>query len=100
LNRSSIEFCMSVVHIIGGGTYNELLCQFTANATGLRVIAGPAEGAALGNILVQAFASGKVGGAEEIRQVAMNSVQTKNYQPKDQDLWAGAYEKWIHMINV
>jgi len=87
-----------VLHIIGGGTYNELLCQYTANATGLSVVAGPAEGAALGNILVQAFASGKVNGAEEIREVAKLSVQTKNYQPEDQSLWSEAYKKWMKTI--
>ena len=90
----------SVVHIIGGGTYNELLCQYTANATGLRVIAGPAEGAALGNILVQAYASGKVNGADEIRQVVKKSVRTKEYHPEDQSLWARAYEKWTKIIFV
>ncbi len=82
------------IHIIGGGTHNELLCQYTANATGLNVIAGPAEGAALGNILVQAYAAGKVGGMNEIRQVARNSVQTKSYKPENMESWEQAYKQW------
>ncbi len=87
------------IHIIGGGTHNELLCQYTANATGLNVIAGPAEGAALGNILVQAYAAGKISGVYEIRQLARNSVITKNYQPEDQESWSKAYNQWLKLID-
>ncbi len=88
------------IHIIGGGTQNELLCQYTANATGLRVIAGPTEGAALGNILVQAFASGKLSGIKEIRQIASNSVETKTYFPEDQEIWTKAYMAWLNIIET
>ena len=49
---------MSVVHIVGGGSQNELLCQLTADRTGLTVLAGPAEATSIGNILVQARAQG------------------------------------------
>ena len=76
-------------------TQNELLCQYTANATGLKVIAGPTEGAALGNILVQAYASGDLNGIEEIRRVASESVETKTYLPEDNELWADAFNQWL-----
>ena len=85
------------IHIIGGGTQNELLCQYTANATGLNVIAGPAEGAALGNILVQAHASGKLNGIQEIRKVSRLSVETKIYFPQDQETWSEAYQNWLNV---
>ncbi len=86
------------IHIIGGGTHNELLCQYTANATGLNVIAGPAEGAALGNILVQASALGELGGIEEMRKLVSSSVNTKSYKPEDEASWDTAYDKWIKLI--
>ena len=90
----------SVLHIIGGGVQNETLCQYTANATGLKVIAGPVEGAALGNILVQAHASGELNGYSEIRAVSRKSVETKVYNPKNSEEWAEAYDKWIRITGL
>ena len=58
---------VDVVHIVGGGTRNELLCQLTADACGLPVVAGPAEATALGNVLVQARAHGLVGDRADMR---------------------------------
>ena len=87
------------IHIIGGGTQNELLCQYTANATGLNVIAGPAEGAALGNILVQAYAGGIINSLDEIRELARNSVQTKDYKPENPDSWREAYDQWLKILD-
>ncbi len=73
---------VSVVHIVGGGCRNELLCQLTAEATGLPVVAGPAEGTALGNLLVQARACGAISGDRAaLRQVSIASADLVNYQP-------------------
>ena len=73
---------VSVVHIVGGGCQNTLLCQLTAEATGLPVIAGPAEGTALGNLLVQARACGAlVGDRTALRQVAIASSELTTYTP-------------------
>lgn len=70
-----------VVHLVGGGSRNALLCQLTASATGLPVIAGPAEGTALGNILVQAAAVGALPPRiETLREVALRSCETTTYQ--------------------
>lgn len=88
----------NILHIIGGGTYNELLCQYTANATGLSVVAGPAEGAALGNILVQAYAMGEIKGTEDMRDIARKSVETKSYKPKDEQVWSEAYNRWLQLL--
>jgi rhamnulokinase len=71
-----------VVHIVGGGSRNELLCQLTADAAGLPVVAGPAEGTALGNVLVQARALGAAPGSlNGMRAVLRASVQTRRYAP-------------------
>ena len=73
---------VSVVHIVGGGCQNTLLCQLTAEATGLPVIAGPAEGTALGNLLVQARACGALAGDRTaLRQVAIASSDLTTYTP-------------------
>ncbi|MGY3381257.1 rhamnulokinase [Arthrobacter sp. TE12231] len=71
-----------VVHIVGGGSQNRLLCQLTADATGKRVIAGPVEATALGNVLVQARAAGVVsGGLGELRAVVRASQHPSEYVP-------------------
>ena len=86
------------IHVIGGGSQNELLCQFTANATGLPVVAGPAEGTAIGNIMVQAMGLGHVKSLSEIRQIIRNSFEFKSYQPQNFDAWDKAYDKFKKLI--
>ncbi|MEV7133923.1 rhamnulokinase family protein [Arthrobacter sp. NPDC093128] len=72
---------VDVVHIVGGGSQNRLLCQLTADATGKRVIAGPVEATAVGNVLVQARAAGAVsGGLAELRALVRGSQALENYQ--------------------
>lgn len=72
---------VDVVHIVGGGSQNRLLCQLTADATGKRVIAGPVEATALGNVLVQARAAGIVsGGLAELRALVRGSQALESYQ--------------------
>ena len=70
------------LHVIGGGSQNQYMMQHTADETGLPVIAGPAECTALGNVLVQLKASGKLKDLEDMRRVAINSTETKTYLPK------------------
>lgn len=70
------------LHIIGGGSQNELLNQLTANALGVPVWAGPVEATAMGNILVQAMAAGEVADLAALRQVVRNSVTPKVFEPK------------------
>jgi rhamnulokinase len=86
---------IDVVHIVGGGCQNTLLCQLTADATGVPVVAGPAEGTALGNLLVQARATGHLaGGLMDLRAVARNSSTLVTYTPGgsgiDEQRWAEA----------
>lgn len=69
------------LHVIGGGSLNKYLMQYTADETGLTVIAGPTECTALGNVLMQLRASGEVNSLAEMRRVAINSTETKTYEP-------------------
>jgi rhamnulokinase len=70
------------VHVVGGGCLNALLCQLTADAVGLPVVAGPVEGAALGNLHVQARTLGALsGGLAELRRVVAASVETRRFEP-------------------
>jgi sugar (pentulose or hexulose) kinase len=84
---------IDVLHIVGGGIQNELLCQFTANALGKKVITGPIEATASGNILMQAIATGQIKTLAEARQIVRNSFELKEYQPQDTLLWQKQYEK-------
>ncbi|MDR1387521.1 MAG: rhamnulokinase [Propionibacteriaceae bacterium] len=73
---------VEVVHVVGGGSQNQLLCQLTAEALGRPVLAGPAEGTALGNLLVQARATGRLSGdLFELRRVAAASCSVTTYRP-------------------
>ena len=79
---------VDVVHIVGGGVHNALLCQLTADACGLPVVAGPAEAAALGNVLVQARALGVVGDLAEMRSLVARTQVLTRYEPAgDQSVW-------------
>ncbi|POX43701.1 rhamnulokinase family protein [Streptomyces sp. Ru72] len=82
---------VDVVHIVGGGTRNALLCQLTADACGLPVVAGPTEAAALGNVLVQARAHGLVGDRAEMRRLLAATQPLTRYEPRgDTALWRAA----------
>lgn len=83
------------IHIIGGGTQNELLSQFTANATGVPVVTGPAEATAIGNLMVQAMAMGYVSSLDEIRKVIRNSFELKTFLPQEQTKWESAYIRYL-----
>jgi rhamnulokinase len=88
---------VAVVHVVGGGSRNALLCRLTADATGLPVLAGPAEGTAMGNLLVQAEAAGEIsGGLAGIREVVRASVPVARYAPSRDDAAWDRAEKVLH----
>jgi rhamnulokinase len=70
------------INMIGGGIQNRLLCQLTADATGRRVLAGPVEATATGNVLVQAVGSGAVSSWSEARGIVANSFDVVEYEPR------------------
>jgi len=75
------------------GIQNELRCRFTANVIGKRVIAGPIEATASGNILMQARATGQIKSLSEASEIVRNSFELKEYQPKEAPLWEERYGK-------
>ena len=81
--ESLINDRVECVHIVGGGAQNELLCQWTADATGRRVLAGPTEATALGNLLIQARTLNSLPRGISIRDVARGSSELRTYEPTD-----------------
>lgn len=86
-----------IINIIGGGAQNPLLNQFTANATGRTVIAGPVEATALGNVLVQAIANGQLASLAEGRTLIRQSFPVQTFEPADRDQWGAAYTRYLKL---
>ncbi|WP_026404647.1 rhamnulokinase [Actinomadura rifamycini] len=85
---------VEVVHLVGGGSRNELLCRLTADACGLPLVAGPVEATALGNVLVQARAHGIVGSLAEMRELVAATQPLRRYEPSaDSGRWDEAAER-------
>lgn len=87
-------FAIEVLHIIGGGSKNRLLNQFTANAIGKRVVAGPSEATAIGNVMMQARGAGVVGSLAEAREIIRTSIETEEFLPEEQEAWEAAYKRF------
>jgi rhamnulokinase len=82
------------LHVLGGGARNELLSQWTADAAGLPVLAGPEEATLLGNLLVQAMALGEVGSLDEARAIIRTSFEPVRYEPRSDSRWAEARDRF------
>lgn len=83
-----------VVHIVGGGCNNKLLCQFTADACKRQVVAGPVEATAIGNVLVQAIGLGLIGSLAEGREVVRSSFAVETYEPRNVERWDEPYARF------
>lgn len=86
-----------IIHIIGGGARNALLNQFTADATGRTVFAGPVEATALGNVMVQAIASGHLASLDEGRALIRRSFPVDIFEPRSPESWAEAYARYLRL---
>ena len=96
--RECTERDYPVIHIIGGGTKDGLLCQMTANSCDRTVKAGPIEATVMGNVAVQLMSNGSVENIGQARKIVAESSELKTFEPKDTDKWAEAYEDFLKII--
>ena len=96
--RECTERDYPVIHVIGGGTKDGLLCQMTANSCDRTVKAGPIEATVMGNVAVQLMSDGSVKNIGQARKIVAESSELKTFEPKDTDKWAKAYEGFLKII--
>lgn len=82
------------LHIVGGGSHNDLLNQFTSNAVQIPVLAGPAEATAAGNVVLQAIALGHLPSLGAAREVIRDSNTVRRFEPKDSEAWDAAFTRF------
>lgn len=96
-----IEACtkerVEVVHVVGGGMQNTLLCQMTADATGRKVVAGPVEATAIGNIAIQAVATKRLPDIWAARDLVRRSFDVVTYEPKNTAAWNEPYKRFVEL---
>lgn len=86
------------IYIVGGGSQNQLLNQFTADALNCTVVAGPVEATSLGNILMQLYALGEIRSLSEGRSLIRRSFETKTFEPTNPDAWDDAYARFLKLL--
>jgi rhamnulokinase len=89
---------LGVIHVVGGGSQNALLCQFTADACNRPVLAGPVEATAIGNVLVQAIGLCVLDSLREAREVVRRSFEVRTFEPKDAARWEGPYQRFLEFL--
>ena len=88
------------IHMVGGGIKNDILCRFIANATGMRVVAGPVEATSIGNALMQYVALGEMETLEQARAVVKASYDLKEYLPENAAAWEEAYHRYLEICKT
>lgn len=91
---------VNTLHIMGGGSRNRMLNQFSADALGIPVLAGPIECTGLGNVLCQAMAVGEIANLGELREVVRRSCEIETYTPNQTQAWQDAYGKLQELMEV
>jgi rhamnulokinase len=89
---------LEVIHVVGGGSQNTLLCQFAADACNRPVLAGPVEATAIGNVLVQAIALGILGSLADAREVVHRSFEVRTYSPRNPESWQEPYHRFLGFL--
>jgi len=90
---------IETIHIVGGGIQNKQLCQAAADACGRRVVAGPIEATATGNVMMQAVAAGDVASIAEAREVIRRSFPVEEFEPKNTAAWDEAYPRFLKVVS-
>jgi rhamnulokinase len=90
---------LDVIHVVGGGSQNALLCQFAADCCNRPVVAGPVEATAIGNVLVQAVGLGLLGSLADGREVVRRSFDVVTYTPHEPERWQGPYERFLELLD-
>jgi rhamnulokinase len=98
LIESLLDRRFPVIHIVGGGSQNQVLNQFVADATNRTVLAGPTEATAIGNVLIQAMGSGQLAGLDEARALVRRSFPVRAIEPAPKADWDAAYEKFRRRV--
>ncbi|WP_435018121.1 rhamnulokinase [Tundrisphaera sp. TA3] len=96
--ESIVGTTIRAIHVVGGGSRNALLCQFTADACGVPVHAGPVEATAAGNILLQAMARGRIGSLADARAVVARSFPVATFEPQDAGAWSEAIGRFDGLV--
>jgi rhamnulokinase len=89
---------IEVIHIVGGGSQNTLLCQLAADVCDRPVLAGPVEATAIGNVLVQAVGLGVLGSLADAREVVRRSFEVKTFTPQHSEAWHEPYQRFRALL--
>jgi len=105
--RQVLGFCeelaggrIETIHIVGGGTRNKQFCQMAADACGRRVLAGPVEATATGNLMMQAVAAGDVASIAQAREVVRRSFAVEEYSARNTAAWEEAYPRFLKILDA
>jgi rhamnulokinase len=103
--RQVLQWCeelsggrIETIYIVGGGTKNRQLCQFAADSCGRRVLTGPVEATAIGNLMMQAVAAGDVASIAEARDVIRRSFPVEEFTPQNTAAWDEAYQRFLKVV--
>ncbi|MFP3090861.1 rhamnulokinase [Treponema sp. TIM-1] len=89
-----------IIHVVGGGSKDRLLNTFIASAAALPVKAGPSEGTAMGNLLLQAYGAGELSSIGQIREIVAASTEIQNFEPTDTGRWQESYGRFLVTLGL